>query len=82
MNRIDRMRAEVDAFAAGVHPTTTVLDRGLLDHPVYGPVPAVRTRNAIYGQTWVWAYTSTRRREKEPSGLEPHAADESYSPEH
>lgn len=81
MSRLERMRTEVEAFASNVHPTTSIVDRGTLEHPVFGPVPAVRTFNRIYRQTWVWAFTSTRRREKEPSGLETHIPDATYVPE-
>lgn len=81
MNRLERMSAEVESFASNVHQTTTIVDRGMLDHPVYGMVPAVRTFNRVYRQTWVWSFTSTRRREKEPSGLETHIPDANYVPE-
>ncbi len=73
-------RAAVEQFCAGLHPTTRVLNRGTLQHPELGSVPAVRTLNSVYRQQWVWAYTA-RRRNKPPHGMEAHYPDSSYTPE-
>ena len=72
--------ARLEAFIAARHRTSRVLDRGTLIHPQWGRVPAVRILNSIYGQTWVWAYTGSRRKEKTPSSWENHSEDSSYRP--
>ena len=59
-------------FVAGLHATTKVTARGTLQHPDLGPVPAVRTYNAVYGQSWVWAYTLRRKGKGKPVGMENH----------
>jgi hypothetical protein len=60
------------AFVAGLHSTTLLVSRGVLNHPELGPTPAVLTYNSVYGQDWVWAFTQRRKGKGKPVGMENH----------